>query len=68
MENITKWSEGKREAAHEGKNSGRTKLDLAERGVMDRQLAAVASTKFDDVHVGLLDEIFHFSDLLRIRR
>ena len=50
---------------------GGDKRGLTECGDMDRQLAQVASTKFGDVPVGLLDEIFqcvYFSDLLGYRR
>ena len=62
---------GDRDAAHEGKYSGCTKLGLAECGDMDRQLAQVASAKCGDIPVGLLDEIFqciYFLDMLGVRR
>ena len=71
MQNFTKWSRGDRGATYKGKSLGNTKRGLAECGDMDRQLAQVASTKFGDVHVGLLDEIFQcmfFMNLLRYRR
>ena len=71
MENIAQRYEGDRGAADEGKESGGTKRELAECCEMDRQLAEVASTKFGDIHIGLLDEIFQnacFSDLLGVRR
>ena len=69
MKNITKWSE--EDAAHEGKNSGVTKLGLAECCVMDQQLAQVAAAMIGEVPVGLLDEIFqcmYFLDRLGVRR
>ena len=57
--------------ADETEDSSGKKLGLAECRDMDRQLARVASTKFGDVHSGVLEEIFQnkfFSDLLGIRR
>ena len=57
--------------AEDGEDPSGCKRGLADCRDMDRQLAQVASTKFGDVHIGLLDEIFqrvYFSDLLGIRR
>ena len=57
--------------AEDGEGSGGDPHGLAECRDMDRQLAQVASTKFGDIHVGLLDEIFHnvnFLNLLGNRR
>ena len=57
--------------AEDGVDSGGSQYGLVECGDMDRQLAEVASAKFRDIHIGLLDEIFqcvYFSNLLGIRR
>ena len=59
------------ELAKDGVVSCGRKRGLAECVDMDEQLARVASAKFADVHVGLLDEIFqsgYFCGLLGIRR
>ena len=71
MENTTKRSKRDRDVVDEGKDSGGTKLGLAECGDMDRQLAQVASAKCGDIPFGLLDDIFqciYSSDLLGVRR
>ena len=55
----------------DGKVSGGSQNGLVECGDMDRQLARVALADMDDVHSGILDEIFqcvYFSELLGIRR
>ena len=57
--------------AEGGEHSHSSKRGLAECCDMDRDLAQVASTKFGDVYIRLLDEIFqniYFSDLLGVRR
>ena len=71
MENITLKFQEQLVVAEGGVASGGDQHGLAECRDMDRQLTAVASTKFNDVPVGLLDEIFqcvYFSDLLGYRR
>ena len=71
IKNVTQKSQVKMVEAEDVVSSGGDKRGLAECGDMDQQLTAVASTKFNDVPVGLLDEIFqcvYFSDLLGYRR
>ena len=66
MESVTHKFQEKLVVADDGVASGGDKYGLAECGDMDRQLTAVASTKFYDVPVGLLDEIFQCVYLLNL--
>ena len=71
MENVTQKFQVNPLVVDDGLAPGGDKHGLAECRDMDRQLAAVAATTFDDVPDGLLNEIFqcvYFSDLLGYRR
>ena len=70
MERFTKRLHEDLAGASEGEASLGKKLRVAECD-MDQQLGEVASAKFDDIHFGLLDEIFqclYFTKMLGVRR